>query len=403
MIRKFRRIIFLQCILICFLYLSQCIAAHASSADITISSDKKEYWAGDVVEVYIDIEAELLPGDFEAYLLYPSDLLKYVSGPEIAENGDGEVFISDTVSEPSRNSRRYSLKFKARASGTAQLSLKDSPELYEYEEGYLVSVSVNEYSITILGASQNEDKPTATPKPVDKGSEDKQGSGSGNGSGSDGITNSDGKSGSGSCTESGNGNGTGSDGNMNPSNTDSNGKSGSGSGTGNGTDNEPVTNSDSTEKGDKKKLSATADGGRIYLNADNTFEITDSGEDLSNLEIPEGYRKTSMVIDGLKIPVYAKDDTDAFMLIPVKDGEETVLYSYDRKEKTLQRYNPESRETVVKNIMTDSIEALELANSYEKSLNTMTLIIAVLGGLAMSLLIIVIRMALKNRGDGSDF
>jgi hypothetical protein len=52
--------------------------------------------------------------------------------------------------------------------------------------------------------------------------------------------------------------------------------------------------------------------------------------------------------------------------------------------------------------MTDSIEALELANSYEKSLSTMTLIIAVLSSISMALLIVVIRMALKNRGDGND-
>ena len=110
-----------------------------------------------------------------------------------------------------------------------------------------------------------------------------------------------------------------------------------------------------------------------------------------------------MVIDGITIPVYFNDESDGLMLLVLKNSNgKTALYNYDRTEKTIQRYMEKNTETTVKHVMTDSIEALELANSYEKSLSTMTLIIAVLSGISMALLIVVIRMALKNRGDGND-
>ena len=53
-------------------------------------------------------------------------------------------------------------------------------------------------------------------------------------------------------------------------------------------------------------------------------------------------------------------------------------------------------------VLTESIEALELAESYEKSLNTLTIIIAVLSGLTLALLIIVISLSVKNKNDEND-
>ena len=86
----------------------------------------------------------------------------------------------------------------------------------------------------------------------------------------------------------------------------------------------------------------------------------------------------------------------------IKDNKGTpALYSYDRAEKTLQRYKDKSvKQTGM--VLTESIEALELAESYEKSLNTLTIIIAVLSGLTLALLIIVISLSIKNKNDEND-
>jgi hypothetical protein len=150
----------------------------------------------------------------------------------------------------------------------------------------------------------------------------------------------------------------------------------------------------------KSGIKAVNDGNTVRIFTDNEYELV---TDVSDIEIPDGYSKTSMVIDGITIPVYFNDESDGLMLLVLKNSNgKTALYNYDRTEKTIQRYMEKNTETTVKHVMTDSIEALELANSYEKSLSTMTLIIAVLSGISMALLIVVIRMALKNRGDGND-
>ena len=130
-----RMLVLTVCPLLLFLLTFSRVAAHASSADITISSDSEVYHKGDTVTVSIEIEADVLPGDFEGYLLYPEDVLTYVSGPGIVSGGEGILKINDQVDSETRNSRKYSLKFKAEGLGNAEISLRDDPELYEYEEG----------------------------------------------------------------------------------------------------------------------------------------------------------------------------------------------------------------------------------------------------------------------------
>ena len=101
------------CLSLIFIFISGIIKVKASSADIIISSDLDSYSKGDYVDIYIDIEAEVLPGDFEGYLLYSPDILEYVSGPELASGGEGVIKLNDSVVSSLRNTRRYSLRFKA--------------------------------------------------------------------------------------------------------------------------------------------------------------------------------------------------------------------------------------------------------------------------------------------------
>ena len=139
----------------------------ASSADIIIYAEESEFRQGDTFTISIEIDADVLPGDFEAYLVYPSDIIRYVSGPELVSGGDGVLKIEDHVTSSERNTRKYALKFKAAAPGKAVVLLKENPELYEFEDGYLMSVSTNELSLTILPEKEATPVPTRIPKPTE--------------------------------------------------------------------------------------------------------------------------------------------------------------------------------------------------------------------------------------------
>ena len=366
------------CLSVLFMMVIGITRVSASSADIVISSDKEIYTKGDYVDIYIDIEAEVLPGDFEGYLLYSPDILEYVSGPELATGGEGIIKLSDSVSSSTRNTRRYSLRFKAISTGESTVTLRETPELYEFEEGYLMSVSVNEMVVKVeaaknkleYGENRIEIKVTAE-----------------NGESTVYII---------KCFRKG----KQSDDEDNRDDITDEGDKGSNPGENSENPTGPAGREDQENGEIKSGIKAVNDGNTVRIFTDNEYELV---TDVSDIEIPDGYSKTSMVIDGITIPVYFNDESDGLMLLVLKNSNgKTALYNYDRTEKTIQRYMEKNTETTVKHVMTDSIEALELANSYEKSLSTMTLIIAVLSGISMALLIVVIRMALKNRGDGND-
>ena len=416
-----RMLVLIVCPLLLFILASSYIPAYASSADITISSDSAIYHRGDTVTVSIEIEADVIPGDFEGYLLYPEDVLTSVSGPGIVSGGEGILKINDQVDSETRKTRKYSVKFKAEGLGNAEISLREDPELYEYEEGYLMSVSSNVLKISIAASPKDSSDaalavlkvspgtlipafdaditeyrvtvPAGTGKLVVsaaardteavvdvKGNED---IGPGENRVGIKVTAPDGSIKEYviicECKEERE------DPVNNPEPTDI-----------------PVTPDPPTSgPGKPAGISAVLKGEEIHLYSDNEFVVTEPDE---SIIIPEGYEKTYLKVDGLSIPVYASKDEgkDSFLLIVIKDNKGTpALYSYDRAEKTLQRYKDKSvKQTGM--VLTESIEALELAESYEKSLNTLTIIIAVLSGLTLALLIIVISLSIKNKNDEND-
>ena len=410
-------LILLLCPLILFLAGSPLVKVSASSADITISSDAAVYGKGDTVTVSLLIEAEVFPGDFEAYILYPADVLKYVSGPEIITGGEGVLKINDHVSSSERNTRKYVFKFSAIGLGNAEIALREDPELYEFEEGYLMSVSSNVLSISVIPAkdassdtslavlkvspgtlspsfsSEVKEYEVTVPEGTDKlvvSAAAKDMDATVDVTGNDKlkpgknkieirVTAPDGSTGTYTimceCTET--------EATPTPDDTIV-------------TEAPKVTDAPAGNTG----FSALVSDGEIHLFTGNEFVVTEPGE---SIIIPEGYEKTTLRINGISIPVYAaKDDSDSMLLMILKDSNgNPALYDYDRTEKTIQRHTDKDTKTSV-NVMTQSIEGLELAQSYEKSLNTLTIIIAVLSGLTLALLIIVISLSVKNRNDDLD-
>ena len=410
-------LILLLCPLILFLAGSPLIKVSASSADITISSDLAVYGKGDTVTVSLLIEAEVFPGDFEGYILYPADVLKYVSGPEIITGGEGVLKINDHVSSSERNTRKYVFKFSAIGLGNAEIALREDPELYEFEEGYLMSVSSNVLSISVIPAkdassdtslavlkvspgtlspsfsSEVKEYEVTVPEGTDKlvvsaAAKDMDATVDvmGNDKLKPGknkieirVTAPDGSTGTYTiiceCMET--------EATLTPDDALV-------------TEAPKVTDAPAGNTG----FSALVSDGEIHLFTGNEFVVTEPGE---SIIIPEGYEKTTLRINGISIPVYAaKDDSDSMLLMILKDSNgNPALYDYDRTEKTIQRHTDKDTKTSV-NVMTQSIEGLELAQSYEKSLNTLTIIIAVLSGLTLALLIIVISLSVKNRNDDLD-
>ena len=65
--------------------------------------------------------------------------------------------------------------------------------------------------------------------------------------------------------------------------------------------------------------------------------------------IPEGYQKVTKKIDDIEYTAYQKDKSDFLLLYGtiLENGSEG-WYSYDTKEKTLQRYNKDIVESITK-------------------------------------------------------
>ena len=416
-----KKFILILCPVLLVLLFFPHVIVYASSADISISSDKDFYTKGDTVVVSVLIEAEVLPGDFEGYLLYSPDVLTYLSGPEIISGGEGILKINDQVDSQERNTRKYSIRFLATGIGNAEIALRENPELYEFEEGYLMSVSSNvlkfpvtaslkdssDSSLAVLKVSPGTLAPVFSKDITEYSVKVPEGTGklvvSAAASDLDAIVDVKGNDNLITGTNRIEVKVTAPDGSIRTyvilcecgEKKD-----------------EPVKNPELTDIPDTPEpvssvparingISAILKDNEIHLFSDNEFVVTEPDD---KIIIPEGYEKTYLKIDGVSIPVYAsKDDgKNSFLLMVLKDSSGSpILYDYDRAEKTLQRHiESSSRQTG--RVLTDSIEALELAQSYEKSLNILTVIIAVLSGLTLALLIIVINVSIKNKSEDMD-
>ena len=342
------------CLTLVYVILMRSTGLKASSADISFKSDSSEYDTGDVFTVNIDITADVIPGDFEAYVLYNADCLEFIPGIEIITGGAGVIKISDHVVSANKVSRKYTLKFMALAPGESVLSFKDGPELYELEDGYLMSVSCNELkirigaheevssdaSLAVLKVSPGVLSPSFSPDIKDYTVDV-------------------------------------------PADTEK--LSVSAAATDRAASVEISGNEELKEGNNRIAVEVTAaDGskGKYFIickkeaSREDKPEITDS---------PDGQENGS---DTGKNPGKGKNDSKS----ETENGKNENSYVVKPEQ--------EGNKVVTEN--TESIEALELMESYEKSLSTLTLIIAILSALCMALLIIVIRLALRKGNDELD-
>ncbi|MCR5331100.1 MAG: cadherin-like beta sandwich domain-containing protein [Lachnospiraceae bacterium] len=400
----------------------------ASSCKIVFSTQTSEVMVDDTLTVELKIEGDVIPGIFEGYISYDGNVLEYISGPDCIAGGEGTLRISDMGYGSNTLARTYEMQFKAVKMGTCEFSVRGTPEIYEADLGYLMSVSAGKLSVEVKAASKASSDATLGIMRISPGELSPAFSSAEHEysvfvpyevteiyvSASPNDPNATVKT----------------EGNQNLSVgqnrilvlvTAENGNLGkyviyaARAAEGESTEQNVPENGTGTTDTDNQQESAEGqqdDGlngwafyaeesdGSLYLTADARYKVSRGAADV---EIPDGYNKTSVIISGHTVTAYSpakEPGSDYLLLILEKEGGKPEIYSFDRVEKTLQRLD--NSRIVVGNRTASgysTIDEEELVKSYEKSLGTMTMVIAILSGVCMLLLIIVIRMAVKNRNE----
>ncbi len=115
--------------------------------------------------------------------------------------------------------------------------------------------------------------------------------------------------------------------------------------------------------------------------------------------IPDGYEADFLLVDGESIPAYmASRQSEYCLLALTNEAGETGLYRFDRKEYTIQRYEPE----IVKVADTSGTdqklnELLAKTRDYEQKKNSMSILCGLLGAAVVVLLLVCVRMGIRRR------
>lgn len=414
-------VIFLLCALTVMLLLVAlpCGKAFAASGTLTFSTEKNEYSVGDIISVELLIEADVYPGDFEGYIQYNPDVLEYVSGPSVIAGGEGILRVVDSVEESHLNTRKYVLKFKASGIGYADIGMRQNPSLYEYESGYLMSVSSNRLSMNIIASQKASTDADLSGLKINPGildpAFDREITEYSTSVASDVsrlVVSAIPSDEAALVSVEGNDNllegqnrivirVKAEDGNekkyviycvrerhVEAAEDDNDG--------------ETVQENENNGASYTSFYAAQDDTGRIFITSDVRYEYADGAE---GIEIPKGFTRTSVIVSDIKIPVYAPENDFAgdFLLMVLKNEDGvTGLYRYDRTEKTIQRF-------VTTDVLyrDEEVQQVQLTDEdrearYNKSVSTLTAVVAVLSGICVLLLIVIVRLVIINKNDKNE-
>lgn len=384
------------------------VEALASSAGISFESVKSQIAVDEEVSVFVKIRADVTPGDFQGFVTYDSDVLEYVPSEELEElvtGSDGILRINDSVFSAEGKEREYELKFKGIARGSSQISMRGTPELYEYDTGYLMSVASgslvisvkaaesasNENSLELIKVSPGELSPAFDPAVTQYAVEVENET-------TKLIVSAFSKDEKSEVTVFGNNALLVGDNDVEIVVTAENGEIRE--------YHINVFRKDApvTDEPEETGITAFKDSDGTVLHANYTYLVV---SDLGGLEVPEGYVATSVIISGTTVKAYTpKDDLGCrWLLMPLKASAdaEPAWYVYDREEKTVQLHTKLS-EVKPKNTQVQiTAKDNEMAEQYEKSVSNMKLVIAILSGLCVILIILVIRFYMKSRGMNDNF
>lgn len=380
----------------------------AASAEVTISSSTPEVTVDEKVMVYITIESTAAFGDFEANVTYDNTILEYQGGASVVSGSDGFLRIYDMGVTDSDNKRKYAIEFKALKVGTSKISFEDRAMVYSFDSGLEMSVSSNDLDINVKAAqtaSNNANLKSLVTNPVnitpafDKNNHEYSVN-VGNETEQLIIT---------AISE------------------DQNAKV-------------SISGNDFLKEGENKVIvTVLAESGDVieYIIKvfrekteeaavtptimpsetpgleENQFEVLEiegikyaiySGsyqllEPGSEVVIPEGYIKTSIIISGTSVTAFEPKDAmvSNFYLIYAKNASgEAGFYQYDKIEKTLQRF------VSVTSDQTNSSDTSESGvdtKDYKSNLSKAAAVIALLTVLCASLVFVIVWMYIKSRKE----
>lgn len=388
----------------------------AASVTITFSTKQETVEAGEEIIVNLKLSSEEKVGDFQGYVTYNADILEFVSETDFIAGGEGLVKITDSAVAVGGFSRKYTIKFIAKKLGTSEITLKDLPDVFEFESGEAMSVSSNRLTIQVgskATASKNaalknlkinpgalkpefsKDKYDYTTK-VDNNTKQL-------------ILSSVTDDEKATVTITGNeelkaGNNTikitvkAEAGNekvytiiaYREEEIQENGEN---------TKEETSGTDKGISDGEDNNSETTADNFKVYLENQETYiqngfryRIIEAAEDVT---IPEGYEKTTLQLNGISVIVYTPKnnlESDFLLLYGENRKGEKGFYQFDRKENTLQRFvKSKNNNTVVMD--SDLIKSEE----YKSQITTLGIVTAILGACCMILSAALLRVHLGKK------
>ncbi|MCR5431960.1 MAG: cadherin-like beta sandwich domain-containing protein [Lachnospiraceae bacterium] len=404
--------------------------AHAASVSAAFEkvSPASDIRVEDMLKLRLSLNADTEIGAVEAYISYDSNVFEYIMGPDCILGGEGVLRISDSGTSTYSTKRDYLLYFQATAMGESKFSIRNNPEIYDAGDEEAMSVSSQPLTLTVYaGTTASSDATLSELKVgsavlspsfdplikdynvhVENSVEKLAVSAVANDplasvrvEGSDEL-----KVGNNRITILV----TAPDGTENkyvvycirdevpaeesePENE------------------EPQEEKEEETAKEKKTEETTEHRQAFYITQkdDKIMLIADTGyimmESDAGVKIPEGYYKTSILISGYTVTAFSPvpDGTPEYLLLILcKEGSEPGLYVYDRIEKTIQRYGLSGTDRAVEKTEENKKEDISSPDpeAYEKTVSTLTTVIAVLSGVCMLLLIIVIRLVFRRK-DGT--
>ncbi len=380
----------------------------AASANIEFSADDKQIIVGETIYLYINISSDSMFGDIEANLTYDEEILEYTSSVSFITGSSGFLKIADINLSEETDNRKYVLEFRALKVGDTEIEFSGPIMVYDYGSGLPMSVfsdslvlqvkaaqtasdnaslaslkispeqltpefdkNIKEYSINV---GYDVDRLVVVAIPEDDKSTIRV-------NGNDLLEEGDNKVIVTVISEAGN----------IIEYTINTMKE---SAPEEGVDTSPITP-------DKKHGSF-----EIVRIADETFAIYNGKykiiEPPAHVKIPSGYNKTKIILSGTSIPVFALEqlDNEFFLMYAENELGEAGFYSYDKVEKTMQRYTREL--TPIYEPVNDIDEKTMDTKKYRTNLSVTAIIIALLSALCAVFVIISIRLYMKLRGYDND-
>jgi hypothetical protein len=375
------------------------ITAVAASATIKFSTDSTVVSKGNDVTVSLTLETEEAIGEFEGYISYDSEILEFIEASNFISGGDGVLRVAETNDSDEITKKKYTMKFKAREVGIGEISLSDTPIVYNYNEGKEMSVSSNRITINVKAAKRvstetslsdlKTNPGTLSPKfepniyeystKVDSditslviSATAKDSNASVKVKGNDDLKEGDNKVTLTVTAESGD------------------------------TKDyiilvEKEATKDTDEADDETNgFKVISEDGKTYIENKYRYEIIEIPEDV---EVPVGYAKTKLILYGVNVTAYTKLDdleNDFLLIYALNEDGESNFYQYDRVEKTMQRYTGPMMTNV--NNASDKVTSDE----YSGRLTQLSIIIAILSALCVLLILGIIRLYLKSKGYKED-